>query len=609
MSVDLLNSSCSISVDGSTLDDSQMAQVTEVVVEQSLHLPSMFVIRMLDIGSDADRMNMALLTTLDDDTFPVGGEMDISMNSQDGSYTSLIKGEITAVEVEVAQDSIPVIVVRGYSRSHRLHRGRQSRTFQNMTDSDIATQVAQDAGLTADCDSTSTALDYVCQHNQTNWEFLRERAALHGFEVYVDDKELHFREPQKNMTMAPEQKLSEGLRSFRLTMSSANYASGVTVRAWDPKQKQAVVGEASSGRIAPDLGLGSLSDSMGTFGDATVYVVNRPVSSDEANDLAQAIYDNLEGSLVQAEGVCEGHPDIKPGNTIKIDGVGTRLSGSYYITSATHTYNPRNGYTTTFVVSGRQTNSLLELNEGPPEMFAPPSVVVGVVTNNTDDDGEGKVKVKFPWLVDNDESAWARLVTPMAGPSRGLFILPEINDEVLVAFEHGDMTRPFVIGSLWNTMDKPPKTNSEVTGDNVVNERIWKTRAGHTISLDDTNGSEKITISDKTGNNKITIESSSNKISINADGDIALDAKGKVEVTSATDVNVTAQGNAKVTTTGNTEVSATGKVSITGTSDVSISSSGNLELKGTAVTVEGSGSLSLKSSGVTTVQGSLVNIN
>ena len=194
-------------------------------------------------------------------------------------------------------------------------------------------------------------------------------------------------------------------------------------------------------------------------------------------------------------------------------------------------------------------------------------------------------------------------------PSRGLFILPEINDEVLVAFEHGDMTRPFVIGALWNSMDKPPKTNSEVTGDNVVNERLWKTRAGHTISLDDTNGSEKITIADKTGNNKITIESSSNKISINADGDIALDAKGKVEVTAATDVNVTAQGNAKVTTTGNTEVSATGKVSISGTSDVSISSSGNLELKGTAVTVEGSGSLSLKSSGVTTVQGSLVNIN
>ena len=77
-------------------------------------------------------------------------------------------------------------------------------------------------------------------------------------------------------------------------------------------------------------------------------------------------------------------------------------------------------------------------------------VVVGVVTNNQDPDGLGRVKVKFPWLSDADESSWARIAAPMAGKERGLYFLPEVDDEVLVIFEHGDLRFPFVPGALWN---------------------------------------------------------------------------------------------------------------------------------------------------------------
>ena len=84
------------------------------------------------------------------------------------------------------------------------------------------------------------------------------------------------------------------------------------------------------------------------------------------------------------------------------------------------------------------------------------SVVVGRVVNNKDTEGLGRVKVKFEWLSDLNESAWARIAAPTAGKDRGIYFLPEIDDEVLVAFAHGDVRFPYVIGSLWNGVDVPP---------------------------------------------------------------------------------------------------------------------------------------------------------
>ncbi len=152
-------------------------------------------------------------------------------------------------------------------------------------------------------------------------------------------------------------------------------------------------------------------------------------------------------------------------------------------------------------------------------------VVVGVVTNNKDDEGLCRVKVKFPWLVDDDESYWARLVSPMAGKERGIVFLPEVDDEVLVVFEHGDVNRPYILGALWNGEDKPPETNS----DGKNNIRLIKSRSGHTIVLDDTDGSEKIEISDKSEKNSITIDTKNNSIAITSEQDVEIKApKGKI---------------------------------------------------------------------------------
>lgn len=153
-------------------------------------------------------------------------------------------------------------------------------------------------------------------------------------------------------------------------------------------------------------------------------------------------------------------------------------------------------------------------------------LAVGIVTNNKDPEGLGRVKVRFPWLSDEAESHWARVATPMAGKERGLYFLPEVDDEVLLAFEHGSVEFPYVIGALWNGKDKPPVSNS----DGKNNQRALVSRSGHTIVLDDTSGEECIIIEDKSGKNSIIINTKDNSITITAGGDVTLKAGGKLSL-------------------------------------------------------------------------------
>jgi len=187
-------------------------------------------------------------------------------------------------------------------------------------------------------------------------------------------------------------------------------------------------------------------------------------------------------------------------------------------------------------------------------------VTVGIVTNNKDPDGLGRVKIKLPWLMDAYESTWARIATPMAGSSRGLYLLPEVDDEVLVAFEHGQLEFAYILGALWNGKDKPPESNS----DGKNNKRTLKSRSGHVITLDDTDGSEKIQIIDKSGKNSVVLSTADNTITISADADISITSKnGKLKL-SGQGIEITSQAAVKLEANQGVELKATGQMTIKG---------------------------------------------
>jgi len=177
-------------------------------------------------------------------------------------------------------------------------------------------------------------------------------------------------------------------------------------------------------------------------------------------------------------------------------------------------------------------------------------VVVGIVTNNQDPDGLARVKVRFPWLTAEEESHWARVASLMAGADRGTFFLPEVDDEVLVVFEHGDVRFPYVIGALWNGVDASPRANDD--GENnlrVITSRSGHelifddtsgaeqleihTQGGHRVLLDDSSGSEQILIEDASGSNSVAIDSTKGEITIESQTKLILKSQ-MVEIEAGT---------------------------------------------------------------------------
>lgn len=179
-------------------------------------------------------------------------------------------------------------------------------------------------------------------------------------------------------------------------------------------------------------------------------------------------------------------------------------------------------------------------------------VANGIVTDNKDPDGMARVKLTFPWRDDDGESFWARMATTMAGPDRGTYFLPEVGDEVLVAFEDGDIHFPYVLGALWSSEEKPPEDNAdgqnnlrkirsrsghEITLDDSERaEKVdIKTNAGHEVVLDDATGGEKIRIADKSGQNTIEFDANTGAIDVKSGATVSIESpiitiKGKGNV-------------------------------------------------------------------------------
>ncbi len=218
---------------------------------------------------------------------------------------------------------------------------------------------------------------------------------------------------------------------------------------------------------------------------------------------------------------------------------------------------------------------------------------------------------------------------------RGVVFLPEVNDEVLLAFENGDMSSPFVLGVLYNGKDKPPKGIGELvdSGTKKVNERVIVSRSGHKIIFDDSSGKEKITIVDKTEKNKIEIDSTKNefkiisegKLDLQSKGDLTLTTEGKLTLKSKQDFSAASDAKVSIKGQNAVEVNSTQKVGISGNQSVEISGNqkvdlksgtsgltlqaAGVELKGVKVDVKANTMLSLGGTAMVQIQGGIVKIN
>jgi uncharacterized protein len=327
--------------------------VHAIVVEQDLDQPDMCVLTLNNAAHEFSGKT------------ELGDEVEVKVGGSSG--TTIFKGEVVGIEPLYKSGSESRCIVRAFNRMHRLLRGRKSRTFLDMKDSDIASQIASDNGLSPECDSTSVSHDHLYQHNQTDLEFLRLCAARNGFEVLVEDRTLHFRKPQVDRDSGIELRYNDAsadymLRSFSPRLSSAGIVQEVEVRAWNPEKKEEIVGRAttSSSRLGPKTGPDQVES---VFGRKVTFTVDRPVETvEEANKLAEARLGELMMDYITGEGLCVGNAELKAGIVVKVtvntDRDDDRFNGRYLVVGASHRYRhsaaegggQAGGYTTTLRV-------------------------------------------------------------------------------------------------------------------------------------------------------------------------------------------------------------------------------------------------------------------
>jgi phage protein D/phage baseplate assembly protein gpV len=602
-----------IEIDGSPLATEFDLRLERVVVDDHLFLPDMFVLRF----RDPERQVLAKAG------LKIGSVVKVLAGPLGKEATEpLITGEITALEAEFDTTGSHA-VVRGYDHCHRLHRGRRTESYRNMTDSDIVRKVARTAGLAlGKVDETTVTHQHVPQANLSDWDFLKARAREIGYELTVVAGKLDFRKPAESDEAPKSGDLSSSdrlqlilgsnLESFRPRLSSAEQVKEVQVRGWDPSRKQKLVGTALAATKSATLTSATQPSTPAALaqkfgGPAFVAVDRAHTTQPKVDAVAKALADQIAGAFAEAEGTAKGDPRLKAGTPVSVGLAGDPFDGRYTLSSTRHVFGP-DGYKTTFVVSGRQERSLLGLaslgaTNGANSSTGPPifGLVIAQVTSVKDPEKLARVKLKFPWLSDTYESDWARVVQVGAGGKRGLLVLPEVDDEVLVGFEQGDIRWPYVLGGLYNGVDKP-KDDSKLIDSSAgkVDRRWFMSRNGHIVSFDDGTGGGGILIETGDAKQVLSLNAASTRIHISSRGDIVIEGTGKVTIRSGSDLSIEAKSSLALKAP---------KVSVTGDTTVEVKSSASMTVQGATVSVKGTASTDIDGGAMCNVHAALVKVN
>lgn len=294
--------------------------------------------------------------------FQEGNAVTIKLGYVD-ALEEIFDGEVTRVRPTFSEQETPTVTIEGHSRLHRLRGATRTRTFVDVTDSDIAQQVAGDAGLQTDVEATQTRHPYVMQVNQSDFEFLLERARRIRYEVSVSGKTLVFRKPAdgkpKTYTLIwgdPQRGFDPDrntlpLTRFEPTLDATAPATTISVLGQDPSSRDPIVGKATDGDAVDTSGSSTGAGVVQqAFGTREASAVDLPVASQaEADELAKALFNERLLHLVTGSGSCIGMPKIRAGEVVELGGVGPRFSGAYLITRSTHRLDG-SGYETAFAV-------------------------------------------------------------------------------------------------------------------------------------------------------------------------------------------------------------------------------------------------------------------
>ncbi|ABW13215.1 Rhs element Vgr protein [Parafrankia sp. EAN1pec] len=558
-------------LDGKPVPPAIKETILRVVVDSDVAAPDACRVVLNDPGRDVLAaagfdFRHALKVTAPPRATPEGG----------GAEKVLFEGTIYSLGFGYDERGATAVVV-AYDSSYALFNGVHTATYHNVTDSDLVTKIARELSIdTGTINPTTVVHEHVGQVNETHWDFLTRRAREVDHVLRVRDNKMEFVRPTAaddaprpgNFDSPSHLQLTPGgdLDVFTARVTAAQQVSEVEVRGWDDRGKRELVATArASTRAAQikddpaDLGAGNSS--------ARYVAPARPLATQaECDAMVAAVAERIASTSVAAEGVAHGDPRILAGVALSVGRTGGSFDGKLTVSHAEHVFDHAS-YRTRFTVSGPHDRSLLGLASAAGARQSSPliaGVVPAVVSNINDPESRCRVRVKLPWLSADYETDWARVAIAGGGPDRGMLVLPEVNDEVLVAFEQGDPRRPFVLAGLYNGVDAPPFGGGVDTAAGTVVRRGLRTRKGHEIVVSDADGDEHVEIRTRDGKVRIRLDHDQGGLTIETDADIDVRAKGKLSLTAEQDLTISARGTGSISADAGLTLSSRADVTVQG---------------------------------------------
>jgi phage protein D/phage baseplate assembly protein gpV len=493
-----------------------------------------------------------------------------------GDGVPLLTGEITGIETDTDGLGPATTVVRGMDHAFKMMQHRRTKIYTDMTATAILIKLAGQDGVEWGPDFEMSPIHYktISQPNISDWEFATQLAARNGMYVGFDGSGLLQFQKIPLATVPGDLKLPEfplvlevggNARRCRIGLSASDQVALTAVRGWDVEKNIKLEFETPTvpyrGRTIPAQSSSALNGKALTYLDTST-----PYGSlDEVTTTARALSEDISSVFAELEIFADGNPGLQPGETVLLKAAGEKYDGTYTITSARHEFTRAGRYETLVTVSGHQVRNVYGLASGasgPRNRIH--GVVNAIVTHIDDPLQQGRVRVKFPWLDDDYTTRWARTLQ-FGGQGGGGVISPAVDDEVLVAFDRGDIDYPYVLGGLYgHDVNKPSVHDTPLTTEpGHLNRQSLVSRAGHRLELLNADGGAlKHGVRLQTGNKMLTIfmDESKTEISIDSTGRISISGKEKVSVTSTGEVSV----NAPSVSIEATKISITGAVSIVG---------------------------------------------
>ncbi len=619
------------------IDGTRLTNVRSLMLDQHIDSHHTFEVRTpLDAIEGERAINFNTSTNF------IGKEIKIALKSQSGdAQLNYFKGIVTNVNLSRHGGAASDLIIKGHSSSILLDDGPNCSSHLDKTIKQIVQTTTAQYPVNLinikNSPSPDTMLPFHIQYNESTYNFLSRLANTHGQWFFYNGTDMIFGSPESGAPL--ELFFGHDLSTFDLSMKvmplkfEALSYDYVKKEGLKKPSTQSVAGQSSIGEKA-------IAQSKSLFSKQST-IHNRELVKDnsELNTIVSNRLASRAGDLVAIKGVSD-NPKLKVGSRIKVQGSSNASLGSdktdygiFILTSVTHNTDGLGSYHNNFkAIPADLKIPPFNANMRQPQID---TQMAGVV-DNKDPDGMGRIKVKMYWQKDGETTGWIRYATSHAGKDRGFYMIPEVDDEVIVTFENGNPSMPFALASMYNG-----KNHSSDRKEDENNTKAIRTKSGNEIFFNDKGGEEAIHIYTKDKANELLItmkddgliQITSNKnIKITAVADLEINAENikitasknyeltvgenmttqvgsKSETTVGSDVKETFGANLETTVGSNCELTVGQELKMTSGTKAKLSSTEIAIEANAKATVKANAQLELTSSAITTLKGTLVQIN